>query len=433
MFDEIPTPKTSVIQLDFVKSVLSVNPCMSSNPFLLLQGDDKLYLNRGDALQKMYAHYLTIEKSKNFLADFDDKGEEYYGYYNFGSDNKKTITSINTLSESKHWIIITLPTPYAASNWPIRYSAIDASGNNIAVAGRTGLALYSLITRKWKLFGNETQEKDFVVSGALLWWQNFVIMGSYSLIDHSDEIRIYPRDVKLDNRYAKIFKIGSPVMLMNIHKNQLIIFTSDGNVSIFSIIHHEEDTLNLLKLKVYDIKNLYVHPACVVSIALANLKNDNVGKTSSVPHSDTLLLNVSGKILMLQYENIGAENQQLASTCLASSVECIWVSNSQKIHLKDSLWLFCGGHGMRVWLPVFPRQGENGSRSLKHTFMSKRIMLSFVLRIYPLVILFEEAIILGAENDTILYTNDQGLHFSLPFCTMERSVSFSFFQFSQIS
>lgn len=225
---ELPTettPKelqTSVIQLDFVKSVLSVNPCMSSNPFLLLQGDDKLYLNRGDALQKMYAHYLTMEKSKNFLNDFDDKGEEYYGYYNFGSDNKKTITSINTLSESKHWIIITLPTPYAASNWPIRYSSIDSSGNNIAVAGRTGLALYSLISRKWKLFGNETQEKDFVVSGALLWWNNFVILGSYSLIDHSDEIRIYPRDTKLDNRFAKIFKIGSPVMLMNIYKNQLV-------------------------------------------------------------------------------------------------------------------------------------------------------------------------------------------------------------------
>lgn len=175
----------------------------------------------------------------------------------------------------------------------------------------------------------------------------------------------------------------------------------------------------------YDIKNLHVHPACVVSVALANLRTDNIPK-ATVPHSDTLLLNVSGKIFMLQYENIGAENQQLASTCLASSVECFWVSNSQKIHLKDSLWLFCGGHGMRVWLPVFPRQGENGSRSLKHTFMSKRIMLSFGLRIYPLVILFEEAIILGAENDTILYTNDQGLHFSLPFCTLERSVSTSF-------
>lgn len=204
---------TSAIQLDFIKSVLTVNPSMSANPFLLLQGDDKLFLNRGDALQKMYANYANMEKSKTFLDD----------YYSFGNESsKKTITSINTLSESKHWIIITLPIPYAASNWPIRFSAIDFTGNNIAVAGRTGMALYSLVTRKWKLFGNETQEKDFVVTGALLWWNDFIILGSYSLIDLSDEIRIYPRDSKLDNRYAKIIKIASPVMLMNIYKNQLV-------------------------------------------------------------------------------------------------------------------------------------------------------------------------------------------------------------------
>lgn len=49
----------------------------------------------------------------------------------------------------------------------------------MAVAGRTGVALYSFNTRKWKLFGNETQEKDFVVTGGLLWWNEFVIMGEY--------------------------------------------------------------------------------------------------------------------------------------------------------------------------------------------------------------------------------------------------------------
>lgn len=426
-----PPPKettTRVIQLDFIKSVLSVNPSMSSNPFLLLQGDDKLYLNRGDALQKMYASFASMEKSKNYYNIYgdnmssDEKFEE--DFYNFGSDNKKTITSINTLSESKHWIIITLPTQYAASNWPIRYSAIDESGNNIAVAGRTGMALYSLQTRKWKLFGNETQEKDFVVSGAILWWNNFVILGSYSLLDHSDEIRMYPKDSKLDNRFASIIKISSPVMLMNIYKNQLIMFTSDGYVTIYAIAQHQMDTVNLIKFKVYDIKNLCVHPACVVSVSLANLNMTSAPPTKSPPpnqSSDTLLLNVSGKIFMLHYENMGAENQQLASTCLASSVECMWVANSSKIHLKDSLWLFCGNNGMRVWLPVFPRPGENGSRSLRHTFMSKRIMLTFNLKIYPLVILFEEAIILGAENDTILYTNDLELHFSLPFSIVERS------------
>lgn len=76
---------------------------------------------------------------------------------------------------------------------------------------------------------------------------------------------------------------------------------------------------------------------------------------------------------------------------------------------------------MRVWLPVFPRTGETGSRSLRHTFMSKRIMLSFTLKIYPLVILFEDAIILGAENDTLLYTSDPSIYFSLPYNALKRT------------
>ena len=51
----------------------------------------------------------------------------------------------------------------------------------------------------------------------------------------------------------------------------------------------------------------------------------------------------------------------------------------EKPHLTEALWLFCGSHGMRVWLPLFPKDGDKS-----HTFMSKRIMLPFKLKIYPL-------------------------------------------------
>lgn len=71
-----------------------------------------------------------------------------------------------------------------------------------------------------------------------------------------------------------------------------------------------------------------------------------------------------------------------APTVLASCVENVWVPNKfsrLKPHLTEALWLFCGAHGMRVWLPLFPKDGDKS-----HTFMSKRIMLPFQLRIYPL-------------------------------------------------
>lgn len=71
---------------------------------------------------------------------------------------------------------------------------------------------------------------------------------------------------------------------------------------------------------------------------------------------------------------------------------------------------------MRVWLPLYPRDGDK-----RHIFMSKRIMLPFQLKIYPLAILFEDAIILGAENDTVLYCSDSSSPFSLPFCVLQRT------------
>lgn len=416
--NEKSKPTNRIVLLDFIKSFLTVNPSMSRIPYLLFQSDDKLYLNRGDALQRMYTNNIKGNETVEVF-DNDSKSPPKYKEFTFEEISKKSLSSANMLSENKHWIVITLPVQYAASNWPIRYSALDSEGNNIAVAGRTGFAIYSLITRKWKLFGNETQEKDFVVTGGIVWLRDYVLLGNYSLIDNSNEIRLYPKNAKLDNRFASVMKIDSSILLLSVYKNQIIIFTSNCHVTVFSMRTDADNSISLRKMKIYDIKNMCVHPACVVSVSLAKMNPDI--KTRKNLYSDTLLLNISGKIFLLQYEDNESGVQQPSSTCLASSVECVWVSNSEKIHLKDSVWLFCGNNGMRVWLPVFPANNEEGNRNLRHTFMSKRIMLTFDLKIYPLVILFEEAIILGAENDSTLFTNDTESYFSLPFSTIERS------------
>ena len=55
--------------------------------------------------------------------------------------------------------------------------------------------------------------------------------------------------------------------------------------------------------------------------------------------------------------------------------------------------------------------------------MSKRIMLHFPLTdFYPLAILFEDAVILGAENDTVLYNASNLTTTCLPYSTLQRTV-----------
>ena len=69
----------------------------------------------------------------------------------------------------------------------LQFTAVNQSGHLVAVAGKTGLAHYALFSRKWKVFGNETQERDMVVTGGLAWWDDFVCTACYNLVDQRDE------------------------------------------------------------------------------------------------------------------------------------------------------------------------------------------------------------------------------------------------------
>ena len=109
-----------------------------------------------------------------------------------------------------------------------------------------------------------------------------------------------------------------------------------------------------------------------------------------------------------------------APTVLAGQCEQVWLPRQPcmvKPHLTLSLWLYCGSAGMKVWLPLFPKDGDS-----QHSFMARRIMLHFPLQnIYPLCILFTQAIIVGVENDTQLFTSSSAVGpAKLPFCTLER-------------
>lgn len=105
-------------------------------------------------------------------------------------------------------------------------------------------------------------------------------MGCYSLVQQSDELRIYPKDCKLDNRYAKILQVAAPVMLIHLFKDQLVTFTADGFVTVFAVNKHDSQNADLLRLDTYDIRGLCVHPACIISVTMTNLKNDSGTRAS---------------------------------------------------------------------------------------------------------------------------------------------------------
>lgn len=60
-------------------------------------------------------------------------------------------------------------------------------------------------------------------------------MGCYSIFDNADELRFYPRDTKLDNKFAKILTVNSSILLINIFQDQLITFGSDAQVTLWHL------------------------------------------------------------------------------------------------------------------------------------------------------------------------------------------------------
>ncbi|KFG99179.1 RIC1 protein [Toxoplasma gondii VAND] len=72
---------------------------------------------------------------------------------------------------SLSWSRIPLPPPaYLSPNWPIRQASLSPNGDTLLVCGRRGFAVFSLSQRKWRLVGDEQQERQLPTSLLPLGW-----------------------------------------------------------------------------------------------------------------------------------------------------------------------------------------------------------------------------------------------------------------------
>ncbi|MGH0127191.1 UNVERIFIED_CONTAM: hypothetical protein FKN15_051308 [Acipenser sinensis] len=312
------TQQSDILQFQFIKSALTVNPCMSTQEQVLLQGEDRLYLTCGDTAQ---AQSTSTSSANSDHRAFKER-----------KPLPSTISisqGLSTLLGHRHWHVV-------------QFAAVDTLGQCVAVAGST----------------NPT--------------------ASIELLQEVSMSRYIP------------------------------------------------------------------HPALVVSVTLTSVRTET-GITLKAPQqacaAESIMLNLAGQLIMMQRDRSGpqvrekettANQKKLLPFCapvvLAQCVENVWTTcraNKNKRHLLEALWLACGEAGMKVWLPLFPRDNRK-----PHSFLSRRIMLPFHINIYPLAVLFEDALVLGATNETVLYDGlpragvagaGEPLEALFPFCTVERT------------
>jgi hypothetical protein len=80
------------------------------------------------------------------------------------------------------WLIIILlflkQVSYSSQNWPVLHVVASDDGMYLAVAGSHGLVLYDLRNKRWRFFGDVTQEQKIQCKG-LLWLGKIVIVCNY--------------------------------------------------------------------------------------------------------------------------------------------------------------------------------------------------------------------------------------------------------------
>jgi RAB6A-GEF complex partner protein 1 len=77
--------------------------------------------------------------------------------------------------ETGVWHQVEIPVGYLHRQWPIRCSVTSADGRYVAVAGRRGLAHYSVTSGRWKVFEDIALEEEFTVRGGMCWHQHVLI------------------------------------------------------------------------------------------------------------------------------------------------------------------------------------------------------------------------------------------------------------------
>jgi len=387
-------------QLGFVKNSLAANPTMSAGGRLILLGADRMY-------------YLTWPKNKPTAAPGSAAAHDDSGGGDSGEAEPPEIT----------WRHLPIPQSYLTANWPVQHVAVSRDGSQLAIAGERGVALYNMTTARWKLFGDEREERKVACRGICWFGRDVVVVvarpdsadaaaadaaessgsGSGSGADEVQcELRFYPRS-HLSER-ACLHKLPLPgkrePRFIDCNGLFLVLFTRDAFFYQYEIVPHVGSDGKLRRIETRLVHQLSMAGVAADPLLLSLLPPPPRSSTAesarvtvdgrtgqSLPNlygsASCLVLNGSGDLSLTNAE----DNQQLT---LASAVEQFWLSSDDaRRDVGSALWAH-GQAGVQVW---FPFAIGHEIRAMK--LMSRDQSLEFDLEVYPVGFVPELAVVVG--------------------------------------
>ncbi|PLB43954.1 DUF1339 domain protein, partial [Aspergillus steynii IBT 23096] len=314
------------------------------------------------------------------------------------------------------WHHAQYPQSYLHSQWPIRSSVVSQDGRYVAVAGRRGLAHYSVNSGRWKVFEDAKVENSFAVRGGMCWYGHILIAAIES--DGSYELRLYSREQPLNNQsILHIEYLPSPVVFLGPSgEDSILVYTYD-NILYHYIISSVNSRISLVPVGQIAFNGIVRAPTRVraISWVLPEDQLRNGDPSQDVKQASVLLL-VDGNLVLLQPSTSDAGDLKYDMRVVSHDVEYYILMRDQfsfnfapsmneslpsspsaemalnmyhhNLSLRDSLWTFCG-KDLLAWGDV--------QDVLRREDVPKAIEIP--LDFYPLSVLLNKGIALGVESE----------------------------------
>jgi hypothetical protein len=299
--------------------------------------------------------------------------------------------------ESDVWQHIHVPNVYIATNWPLRYASISSDGRFIAVAGRRGLTHYSAASGRWKLFGHEREERAFTVRGGLLWFHHVLIAAVE--VEKKYQIRLYSRDLDLsETNVLHAQSLPSPVLVMTLLENSLLVYTADSMLYHFLILPTRE-SIRIQLCGSMSFAGLVSVPSRVRALSwLIPDAQKRLGDPADDLIVATIIFLVDGRLVLLRPRKAGNDEVRYDMQVLADRIESYWTHLHGVGTLENSLWGY-DGRDMRVWLDALTIEATRVDLEAD-SYESVQASIALRLDFYPLSILMDKGIIIGVEYET---------------------------------
>ena len=186
-------------------------------------------------------------------------------------------------AEATLWHHVQIPAGYLADQWPVRCSAISPDGRYVAVAGRRGLAHYSVNSGRWKTFDNPDSENGFAVRGGMCWRQHLLIAaieadGQYQVstlsatfeyATNSDKkLRLFSREKQLnETEVLHMENFESPIIYITSSGDDSLLVYTYENVLFHYVIGARDSTITLTQVGQIGLQGIIRAPLRVRSVS----------------------------------------------------------------------------------------------------------------------------------------------------------------------